>query len=62
MSLRHQPTMIVPVSLDPEVVDFLIIRGWLDEQDSQDPVEVSKAVHDFLEMQVFERGRLYNDH
>jgi hypothetical protein len=39
----------------------LIIYGWLDEQDSHDPIEVGKAVHDLLEVQVCER-RLYSDH
>jgi hypothetical protein len=59
--MHHHPDMAVHILLEAEVVDYLIIYGWLDEQDSHDPIEVGKAVHDFLEVQVCER-RLYSDH
>ena len=46
---RRAGIRVVPVEVDAEIVDTLVMKGWLSDQDTLDPKNIAAALRELAE-------------
>ena len=46
---RRAGIQVVPVEVDAEIVDTLVMKGWLSDQDTLDPKNIAAALRELAE-------------